>query len=212
MSLIETVRGRGLPLRGDDIDTDRIIPARYLRCVTFEGIGEHAFEDDRKALAQAAARDPRTRRHAFDDARFGGASILIVNRNFGCGSSREHAPQALMRRGIRGIVGESFAEIFFGNCVALGIPCFTMPADAARALQDAVETDPSIEITLDVRARALVAEASGRTLPSGKATIPDGAREAFLTGAWDATGLLLQRPEEIEAVRRSLPYANLFAR
>ena len=208
---IEKAEGRGLPLRGDDIDTDRIIPARYLRCVTFEGIGEHAFEDDRKALADAAAGDPRARRHAFDDARFGDAAILIVNRNFGCGSSREHAPQALMRRGIRGIVGESFAEIFFGNCVALGIPCFTMPADAAKALQDAVETDPSIEITLDVRARALVAEASGRTLPSAKATIPDGAREAFLSGVWDATGLLLQRPEEIEAVRRSLPYARLFA-
>ena len=209
---IEKAEGRGLPLRGDDIDTDRIIPARFLRCVTFEGIGEHAFEDDRKALAEAAARDPRAPRHAFDDARFGGAALLIVNRNFGCGSSREHAPQALMRRGIHGIVGESFAEIFFGNCVALGIPCFTMPADAAKALQDAVETDPWIENTLDVRGRALVAKASARTVPSGKATIPDGAREAFLSGAWDATGLLLAKPEEIDAVRRSLPYANLFAR
>jgi len=205
---IEGVRGRGLPLRGDDIDTDRIIPARYLRCVTFEGIGEHAFEDDRKALADLAARDPGARRHPFDDSRFAGASILIVNRNFGCGSSREHAPQALVRWGIRGLVGESFAEIFFGNCVALGIPCFTMPADAVKALQVAVEKDPSVEITLDVRTASLVAHASGRSLPAGKGSIPDGAREAFLTGAWDATGLLLERPEEIEAVYRSLPYSR----
>ena len=211
MSRIETVLGRGLPLRGDDIDTDRIIPARYLRCVTFEGIGEHAFEDDRKALADAARRDPANRPHPFDDARFGGAAILIVNRNFGCGSSREHAPQALMRRGIRGLVGESFAEIFFGNCVALGIPCFTMPADALRALQEAVEKDPSIEITLDVRAPSLSARASGRSLPCGKASIPDGVREAFLSGAWDATGLLLAKPEEIDSVYRSLPYARCFA-
>ena len=208
---VESVQGRGLPLRGDDIDTDRIIPARYLRCVTFEGIGEHAFEDDRKALAESAKRDPAKAPHPFDDARFGGASILIVNRNFGCGSSREHAPQALMRRGIRGLVGESFAEIFFGNCVALGIPCFTMPADALKALQESVEKDPSIEITLDVRAPALAARASGRSLPCGKASIPDGAREAFLSGAWDATGLLLAKPEEIDAVYRSLPYARRFA-
>jgi 3-isopropylmalate/(R)-2-methylmalate dehydratase small subunit len=209
---IEMVKGRGLPLRGDDIDTDRIIPARYLRCVTFEGIGEHAFEDDRRALAGAAGRDPAARPHPFDDTRFQGASILVVNRNFGCGSSREHAPQALLRRGIRGLVGESFAEIFFGNCVALGIPCFTMPADSVKALQEAIEKDPGLEIVLDVRGPTLTAEAAGKLLPAGPAAIPEGAREAFLGGAWDATGLLLQRPEEIESVYRSLPYTRQFAR
>lgn len=210
--IVETVRGRGLPVRGDDIDTDRIIPARYLRCVTFEGIGEHAFEDDRKPLAEAAARNPGVRPHPVDDDRFRGASILIANRNFGCGSSREHAPQALMRRGIQGLVGESFAEIFFGNCVALGIPCVTLPQEALRALQDAVEKDPRIEVAIDLRARTLTAaQPGGAAAKPVAAFIPDGAREAFLTGAWDATGLLLGRPEEIDAVARSLPYVARFA-
>ena len=113
MQKIEQVTGRVVPLPLDDIDTDRIIPARYLRCVTFDGLGEHSFEDDRK-------QDPN---HPFDDARFQGASILLAGSNFGCGSSREHAPQALIRWGIKALIAESFAEIFFGNCTANGVPC-----------------------------------------------------------------------------------------
>jgi 3-isopropylmalate/(R)-2-methylmalate dehydratase small subunit len=193
------VSGRAVPVRGDDIDTDRIIPARFLRCVSFEGIGAHAFEDDRKAQAGA---------HPLDRACFQGAEILIVNSNFGCGSSREHAPQSLMRRGIRAIVGESFAEIFFGNCAALGIPCVTLPPAVVEALQAAVEKDPQLEVSIDLRSRpAPEVKSGGRSHAAG---IPEGAREAFLSGTWDATGLLGRRPEEIEAVARALPYVQGF--
>jgi 3-isopropylmalate/(R)-2-methylmalate dehydratase small subunit len=208
---LERVSGRGIPVRGDDIDTDRIIPARFLRCVTFEGIGEHAFEDDRSAMALAASGDPKSALHPFDQPRFQGASILVVNRNFGCGSSREHAPQALLRRGIRAIAGESFAEIFFGNCAALGIPCATLPRERVEALQSAIEADPALEITVDIGARELsVKGAPGGGLGRMAASIPDGAREGFLAGTWDATGLLLADPKEIEAVARSLPYTRRF--
>ena len=145
----------GLPLRGHDIDTDRIIPARFLKCVSFEGLETHAFEDDRKQLEE------RGQVHAFSNPRYAGARILIVNGNFGCGSSREHAPQAIQRWGIRAVVGESFSEIFFGNSVALGMPCLTVTAHDAEALLAAVEANPQTEITVSIGSQSV--EVDGKT-------------------------------------------------
>ena len=193
---IRQVSGRGLPLRGDNIDTDRIIPARFLRSVTFEGLERHLFEDD---LAQLEA-DGR-QRHPVSDPAYAGASVLLVNANFGCGSSREHAPQAIRRTGIRAVVGQSFSEIFFGNSVALGMPCVTAAAPAVDALMSAVEKDPSIEIQIDLE--HMTVTIPGHTVA---VTLPPGARESFLDGAWDATGLLLDRFEEVEATAARLPY------
>lgn len=193
-SSVRAVSGRAVVVRGNDIDTDRIIPARYLRTVTFDNLGEHAFEDERRAGS-----------HPFDDARRQGAGILVVNKNFGCGSSREHAPQALARWGIRGFVGESFAEIFFGNCVAMGLPCMTASeADVARLMQ-AVEEDPSLEVQLDVEGQT-VGFGSG----SIAATLPDGPRGQLVTGTWDALGQLLEAADEIESTAGKLPYVAGF--
>ena len=191
------VEGRGCVLRGDDIDTDRIIPARFLRCVTFDGIGEHAFEDDRKQ----AKGD-----HPLDDPRFRGASILIVGRNFGCGSSREHAPQSLMRFGYRAFVGASFAEIFAGNCTALGLPCVTLAERDLEALMDSVSLDPAQELVIDLVARTLCSRAG--TVSAG---LRDGVRKALLEGSWSATAVLIDAGDAIERTARSLPYASGFA-
>ncbi len=196
---IRRVSGTALPLRGDDIDTDRIIPARFLVSITFDGLGAHAFEDDRQAAK--AKRTP----HPFDDPRFWGARILLVNRNFGCGSSREHAPQAIARGGIRAVVGESFSEIFFGNAVAIGLPCVTLPREDLADLQSLVERDPKAALSLDLEARTLIAE--GKELP---VSIPGNAREAFLSGNWDGTSMLLERFEDVEAVAARLPYVAGF--
>jgi 3-isopropylmalate/(R)-2-methylmalate dehydratase small subunit len=193
---VEKVSGRAVPVRGDDIDTDRITPARFLRCVTFEGIERHAFEDDRRAARGA---------HPFDQPAFQGASILVVNRNFGCGSSREHAPQSLLRWGIRGVVGVSFAEIFFGNCVALGIPCVTLAPEEVVVLQGIIEKSPELEVTVDLRSRKVTA--GDKLFGAG---VPAGVRESFLSGSWDATSELIARPEEIAAVAASLPYVSGF--
>ncbi|MDH3520457.1 MAG: 3-isopropylmalate dehydratase small subunit [Myxococcales bacterium] len=193
---IERIVGRGCVLRGDDIDTDRVIPARFLRCVTFDGLGEHAFEDDRKQ----AKGD-----HPLDVARFAGAEILIVGRNFGCGSSREHAPQALQRRGFRAFLGASFAEIFAGNCTALGLPCATLEAADLARLMDAVEADPEQEITLDLEASRVHCRAG-----SFAAHIAPGAREQLLQGSWNATAVLLEAGERIERTAASLPYLSGF--
>src|SRR5436190_13196557 len=141
---VDRMSGRAVPLRGHDIDTDRIIPARYLKSVTFEGLEAHAFEDDRKQLAE------RGQTHPFSNPRYQGAGVLVVNGNFGCGSSREHAPQALQRWGIRAVIGESFSEIFLGNAVALGMACLTVSAQDAEALLSAVEADPSLELAVSV--------------------------------------------------------------
>jgi 3-isopropylmalate/(R)-2-methylmalate dehydratase small subunit len=194
---VTRVAGRGCVLRGDDIDTDRIIPARFLRCVTFDGIGAHAFEDDR---LQAKGN------HPLDDPRFAGASILIVGRNFGCGSSREHAPQALMRFGFRAFVGESFAEIFFGNCVALGLPCATLPRGELGRLMESVDLEPAQELALDLAAGTL-----GSRVGVQRVDVPEGARRQLLEGSWDATAVLLEGGDAIEATARRLPYVAGFA-
>jgi 3-isopropylmalate/(R)-2-methylmalate dehydratase small subunit len=194
---IERIAGRGCVLRGSDIDTDRIIPARYLRSVSFDGLGEHAFEDDR---IQAKGN------HPFDDDRFAGSSILIVGENFGCGSSREHAPQSLMRFGFDAFVGASFAEIFAGNCTALGLPCVTLaPADLA-ALMDSVELDPGQEVVIDLEARTVTSRAG--TMAAG---IRDGTRQQLLEGSWNATSVLLEAGDAIEGAAERLPYLGGFA-
>jgi len=195
---IVSVAGTALPLRGDNIDTDRIIPARYLRSVSFDGLEQHLFADDR-AQADAVAPDM----HPVSDPRYSGASILLVNANFGCGSSREHAPQAIRRRGFKAVLGQSFSEIFFGNSVALGMPCVSAaPADVETLMRE-VEKDASLVLQLDLS--RMVVTGAGREV---RVTLPAGARHAFLTGHWDATGLLLDRFEEVEIVAARLPYVT----
>jgi 3-isopropylmalate/(R)-2-methylmalate dehydratase small subunit len=196
---IDQVRGRPVPLRGHDIDTDRIIPARYLKQVTFDGLEKGVFEDDRKALAS------RGGLHSFDDPRFRGASILIVNRNFGCGSSREHAPQALQRWGINAILGESYSDIFFGNALVMGLPCLTLSSESIEALMAGADAQPEQEIVISLTDSSVTA--GGRTFT---AAIPASAREGLLTGTWDATGLLLDNIEQIKAVATGLPYLREF--
>lgn len=190
---ITRINARGIPVRGNDIDTDRIIPARYLRCVTFEGLGEHPFEDDRQ-------QDPN---HPFNRAAYQGAGILIANDNFGCGSSREHAPQSLMRWGVQAVLAESFAEIFFGNCLALGIPCATLAREDVEAIMAAVEADPTLAISLDVEDET--ATAGGQVYP---AHIQPIARHQFLGGSWDTVSQLLEAKDQIVATAERLPYLH----
>jgi 3-isopropylmalate/(R)-2-methylmalate dehydratase small subunit len=192
---ILTVSGRGLPLRGDDIDTDRIMPARFLVSVSFEGLERHVFEDDRAA----------DRAHPFNDPRYAGASILIVNRNFGCGSSREHAPQGIARAGIRAVVGESFSEIFQGNAAVIGLPCFVADRDAVGRLQTLVEHSPDVNIDADVQSGTITA-GSLRI----DAAVPKALRDAFVSGQWNPTAMLLDRFDEVKAVAGRLPYIQGF--
>lgn len=196
MQKITQINGRAIPLFLDDIDTDRIIPARYLRCVTFDGIGEHAFEDDRQ-------QDPT---HPFNDARFQGAGVLLAGRNFGCGSSREHAPQSLMRWGIKAIVAESFAEIFFGNCTALGIPAVCVSREAIEAMCKAVSADPSLAVSVDLEAQAV--QCGEKSAPC---SMPESARAALVTGQWDFLGQLLDARPKIEKTAGTLPYLTAYA-
>ena len=191
------VSGRGLPLRGDDVDTDRIIPARYMKGVSFEGLGEFAFRDAR------FDEGGKPKDHPFNDPRFKGASVLVVNRNFGCGSSREHAPQALARSGIRAIVGESFAEIFAGNCVSLGIPAAAVSPDASRELQGLVEADPSLVIELDLEARVIKAGPRSFAL-----AMAESHRKALVTGLWDSTAELLPGAAATRELASRLPYLS----
>ena len=195
---IREVRGRALPVRGDDIDTDRIIPARFLKSVSFEGLEDHLFEDDRQQLAAAGADQ-----HAVANPAYAGATVMLVNANFGCGSSREHAPQAIRRRGIRAVVGQSFSEIFFGNSVALGMPCPTAAAESVRALMAIAEQDPTAVFVVDLEGMRVVA--AGRSF---ELTMPASAREAFLDGGWDATGLLVDDFDAVRRVAARLPYVT----
>ncbi len=192
MSQIKAITGKGLPLPGHDIDTDRIIPARYLRCVTFDGLEEQVFADDRK---QAQGNHPFDRDHHQD------ANILVVNRNFGCGSSREHAPQAIAKWGIQAIIGESFAEIFFGNCVAIGLPCVTAEAEAIEHLHELLAADPQLPMrvcleTMQVHYREFI-------IPVSK---PHAPRQMLLTGTWDTCGQLCRQAEQVKATAARLPY------
>ncbi|MBD2665411.1 3-isopropylmalate dehydratase small subunit [Richelia sinica FACHB-800] len=205
VSEIKTISGRALPLIGNDIDTDRIIPARYLKAITFDGLGEAAFIDDRKAL---------NGKHPFDLPQYQGAKILIVNRNFGCGSSREHAPQAIAKWGITALIGESFAEIFFGNCVAMGIPCVTADSATVKQLQELVEaglpthsgtnndaSKPAPTVTIDLEKLQVQIGDFTATVH-----IDEGTRTAFTSGTWDACGQLVANAEQVKATAAKLPY------
>lgn len=191
---ITAVEGGAVPLHGDDIDTDRIIPARYLRTVSFEGLERHVFEDDRRSAP-----------HAFDDPRFAGARVLLVHSNFGCGSSREHAPQALYRWGIRAVVGLSFSDIFFGNAAVIGLPCVTAAREDVDALMAFIEQHPRSTVRVDLL--ALTCESDAFSCPVG---MPTAVRDAFVSGAWDTTAMLLERYDEVRAVPARLPYLNEF--
>ncbi|MDG2191981.1 MAG: 3-isopropylmalate dehydratase small subunit [Synechococcus sp. cluster2_bin.209] len=195
---VQNVSGTALIIQGEDIDTDRIIPARFLKCVSFDALGDQVFADDRLELAGE---------HPFDQRRFEGASILIVNGNFGCGSSREHAPQALMRWGIRAVVGVSFAEIFFGNCLALGIPCASASSDQILAIQASVEEDATRHWTLDLDEMALASDQDRWDV-----SIDPGPRDMLLSGRWDATSQLLDNSPKVKALMDEIPYLNQFSR
>ena len=195
MQNITHVTGTVVPLLLDDIDTDRIIPARFLRCVTFDGLGEHAFEDDRK----------QDSKHPFDDARFQGGSVLVGGRNFGCGSSREHAPQALIRWGIKAIVAESFAEIFFGNCTGLGVPCVNAARGDLDKLAAAITADPKLSVTVDLAAKQVRAGSLSFSI-----TMLESARGSLTTGNWDFLGQLLEGADAVKQTAATLPYVNGF--
>lgn len=198
---ITQVSGTAIPVRGNDIDTDRIVPARYLKEVTFSRMGAYPFYDERF--------DPegKSKPHPFNDLRHKGASLLFVNKNFGCGSSREHAPQALFRYGIHAIVGESFAAIFAGNCVMMGIPTVTVPSTEMEELMKSVEHNPQTVYTVDLQAK---------TISYGewqvRFDVPDTHRSAFITGSWDSTSMLYGNLDKVKGVAAKLPYITGFRR
>jgi len=206
MPKVTSVTGRAVPVRGDDIDTDRIIPARYLKEITFTKMGDYPFFDERFNA------DGSQKPHPFNEARFQGAKVLLGNVNFGCGSSREHAPQALMRwgnpahPGIKAVVAESFAEIFAGNCVMLGIPAVTASKADLVALQALAEKDPQAEFVVDLE--AMEVRAGGL---KAKVGLPDSRRKALMEGTWDSTGLLQSNAAKVSAIASKLPYLNNFS-
>jgi 3-isopropylmalate/(R)-2-methylmalate dehydratase small subunit len=194
---ITTVSGRAIHVPGADIDTDRIIPARFMKCVTFDGLGEYAFYDVRFDPDTGEKTD-----HPLNDPRFNGATILLTGVNFGCGSSREHAPQSLSKYGFKAVIAQSFAEIFFGNSTTLGMPCVTLGADEIAQLRDAVEADPSVEITIDLEQKK-VRSSAGHEFPCD---IPESARDALTAGRWDPIQELLDNSQKISATAEALPY------
>ncbi len=196
MNKISYVSGRGIPLRGNDIDTDRIMPARFLKVVSFEGLEKHLFEDDRKTNRE---------QHPFSDMRYDGASIMVVNSNFGCGSSREHAPQGIVRSGIRAIIGESFSEIFLGNSSVLGLPCLTADHAHVDQLQSLVEKSPETTIAVNIE----TGEVTAGPL-TFKASLPAALRDAFVQGKWDPTAMLLDKFDDVRGVAKHLPYVSGF--
>lgn len=195
MEKITQRAGRAMPVPGNDIDTDRIIPARYMKSVTFSGLGAFAFFDERYG------ENNRQKPHPFNDETYKGASILIVNKNFGCGSSREHAPQALKDFGINALVGESFAEIFAGNCTAMGMPAVTVSEEEIAEIQKLIEQNPALEVIIDLQEMSITVGEYSNPI-----TMPETYRRALLDGSWDSTSLLLQASDSIEAVERSLHY------
>ena len=192
MNKIKQISGTGIPLVGNDIDTDRIIPARFLRSVTFDGLGEQAFIDDRTQS---------NGQHPFDLPQYQDANILVVNGNFGCGSSREHAPQSLFRWGIKGIIGESFGEIFSGNCIAIGLPSVTLERASVRKIQNAIEENPDTPIKIDLEAMQVTCGDA-----TFNATMSEGAKQMFLKGTWDNCGQLIQNEAAIKETVSKLPY------
>src|SRR5580692_2554225 len=195
LAKISQVTGRGVYVAGNDIDTDRIIPARFMKCVTFDGLGEFLFYDVRKNP------DGTDKPHVLNEPRFRGASILFSGANFGCGSSREHAPQAIHKYGFRAVVAESFAEIFFGNCTTLGIPCLTASREDIAKLAAAIEANPQIEVAVDVAAQEI--RFGGQKV---KAIIREAARDALVNGRWDPIGELLEGRAAVTAAAARLPY------
>lgn len=193
---ITQISGRGVHVPGSDIDTDRIIPARFMKCVTFDGLGDYLFYDVR------FNEDGSKKNHPLDDPRFAGANILISGENFGCGSSREHAPQALNRFGIHAVIAHSFAEIFFGNCTTLGMPCVIASVADIQTLTTAIETDPSLEITIDI-ANSQVTYGEGQSIA---VTIPDTASDALINGRWDPIAELLESETEVAATIAAAGY------
>ena len=194
---VEHVEGSAIPVRGNDIDTDQIIPARFMKVVTFDGLGEFAFFDQR------FDDEDNEKDHPFNEEQYQDANVLVVNANFGCGSSREHAPQALMRWGIDAIIGESFAEIFAGNCLALGIPTITADTDTVEELQSWVEANPDGEIEIDVEAETVTYD--GKTID---ANVDEAQRKALVEGIWDTTALMKANREAIGETAASLPYID----
>ena len=188
---ITQINGQCISLIGNDIDTDRIIPARFLKCVNFDSLGESVFEDDRSTLKG---------RHPFDLEENKNATILIVNSNFGCGSSREHAPQALIRWGIRAIIGESFAEIFYSNCIAIGIPCFTLPKKSIKNIQ---KYNISKSLFLEIDLKNSLAKSKDLNF---NLEIKESTKKMFLSGEWDATATLLENSSLVERKFEELPY------
>jgi 3-isopropylmalate/(R)-2-methylmalate dehydratase small subunit len=194
---VTQVSGRAVFIPGADIDTDRIIPARFMKCVTFDGLGEFAFYDVRFNSETGEKTD-----HPLNDPRFDGASILVAGVNFGCGSSREHAPQSLRKYGFNAVIAESFAEIFFGNSTTLAMPCVIASAADVVKLRDAIEADPATVVTINVD-QLRVTTSGGLDFP---VTMPDSARDALISGRWDPIQELLDNEAAIDAKARELHY------